>query len=365
MRSCSRPSLPEWLMRMTMNATVKLASPVQSFVAHCLRYKGAELKTSLIQLSVTLFLFFMLCAGMMWAAVQGYYWALPVALLPAAGLLVRIFIIQHDCGHGSYFKKRRTNDLVGSLLGLLTFTPYAFWRDSHNLHHASSGNLSRRGLGSIDTLTVREYNALPRNKQLAYRLYRNNFLLLVLGTPLHVLILQRMPPMKGMSLIVEYRSIPLGRALKSIMALNLALAVFYGLLMAWLGAAMVVMVYLPILVVTAWIGGWLFFVQHQFEDTIWEHNENWSHQEASLYGSSHYVLPPVLQWFTGSIGLHHIHHLCALIPNYKLQQCADDNAELKNLNRMTVRQSLECLRWKLWDEGRSRMVSFRDARNTA
>lgn len=351
-------------MRMTTNSAVNAPDAIQQFAAHCFRYKGAEIITSLVQLSVTLALFFAMCAGMMWAAVQGHYWVLPLALIPAAGLLVRIFIIQHDCGHGSYFKTRKANDAVGSLLGLLTLTPYAFWRDSHNMHHASSGNLSRRGLGSIDTLTVREYHELSPRRKMAYRLYRNNFLLLVLGTPLHVLILQRMPPIRGLSLIPEYRSVKLARALKSIMSLNLAIVVFYGTAMYFLGVTNVLMVYLPILVLTAWIGGWLFFVQHQFEDTVWEHNDKWSHQEASLYGSSHYVMHPVLQWFTGSIGLHHIHHLCALIPNYKLQQCAEDNAALKDMNRMTIRQSLECLRWKLWDEDAARMVSFQDAQKT-
>lgn len=333
----------------------------QHLADHCHAYKGADPETSMVQLSVTLALFLVTCASMMFGAVHEIYWSL-LLILPASGLLVRLFVIQHDCGHGSYFKSRRANDLTGRFLSLLTFTPYGFWRNAHNMHHSGSGNLGRRGLGSIDTLTVKEYRAMSWRRRMAYRLYRSVFLLLVIGTPLHIILLQRIPPMPALSQVGNYRSLPSGQVWLSILSLDFAIMFFYGLAVILLGWKVVLMTYLPVLVITSWVGGWLFFIQHQFEDTHWKHDDEWEFQEAALLGSSYYALPPILQWFTGSIGLHHIHHLCALIPNYKLQKCLDGHPELQAMNRMTLKDSLKCIRWTLWDEDKGRMVSFKDCR---
>jgi omega-6 fatty acid desaturase (delta-12 desaturase) len=339
-----------------------MTNSLQHLANHCHAFKGADVKTSVRQLGVTAALFLIACALMLYGAANGLYWLYALPMLPAAGLLTRLFIIQHDCGHGSYFKSRAANDRVGRVLSLFTVTPYAFWRDAHNMHHAGSGNLDRRGIGSIDTLTVAEYRALPMSKRIAYRLYRHPVILLLLGTPLYVIVLQRLPSVGALTPIENYRSLPPARAWRSILSLDLAMAVAYGIAGALIGWPVLLAVYLPVVVITSWIGGWMFFIQHQFEDTVWKQDGEWNFQEAALKGSSHYVLPPVLQWFTGNIGIHHIHHLCALIPNYRLQKCVNANAELKNMNRMTLRQSLQCLRWHLWDEGRGRMVSFGDLR---
>ncbi len=186
-----------------------------------------------------------------------------------------------------------------------------------------------------------------------------------MGTPIHVLLLQRLPPANSLTIIDNYRSMSAARAWRSILSLDIAATLVYGLLAYAIGFHALMIVYLPVLVITSWIGGWLFFVQHQFEDTLWKHDGEWDFQEAALHGSSYYALPKILQWFTGNIGLHHIHHLCALIPNYRLQKCMDGRSELQSINRMTFRDSLKCLRWALWDEEKNRMVAFRDLKPAA
>ncbi len=331
---------------------------IQRIVKHCNAFKGAHLKSSIFQLTTTTGLFFITLAAMIWGFHNEAVWLSALLLVPAAGLLVRLFIIQHDCGHGSFFRSRTANDIAGNILSLLTLTPYDFWRTAHNMHHASSGNLDRRCIGSIDTLTVKEYKALPLRQRFYYRIYRNPFILLILGTPFHVVLIQRLPLTQAMPFFESYRSIPASQIARGIMLLNAGLFAFYGLVSLIIGWKAIFVVWLPIVVITSWIGGWLFFIQHQFEDTYWQRDDQWSFHEAALLGSSYYVLPRWLQWFTGNIGLHHIHHLCPMIPNYRLQPCLDGSKDLQNMNRLTLRQSLKCLTWKLWDEDRKRMVSF-------
>jgi acyl-lipid omega-6 desaturase (Delta-12 desaturase) len=334
----------------------------QRIAAHCRRYQGADIPRSLIQLTTTLAFFIGLAAMMVVFFQQGWFWACALLWLPAGGLLVRLFIIQHDCGHGSYFRNRSMNDLVGRALSLLTVTPYSFWRDAHNVHHAGSGNLSRRGIGSIDTLTVREYEALPKRKQLAYRLYRHPLMVLLIGPPLYVIAIQRLPLTATFSYFEDYRSVPYAKIWRSILALDAALVLFYGSLGMLIGFMPLLAAFLPPVMIAAWAGGWLFFVQHQFEDTYWKDGKEWNFRDAALHGSSHYVLPRVLQWFTGNIGLHHIHHLCSAIPNYRLQECMEGNAELAGMNRMGIRQSLQSIPLALWDEELQKMVSFSRAK---
>ena len=321
---------------------------VRRLAAHCSLYRGSNTRQAVTQLLTTLVpLVGLLIAR--FATVRTAYWATLLMALPAAGLLVRAFIIQHDCGHGSFFSSRPLNDFVGRCMSVLTMAPYALWKREHAQHHATSGNLDRRGAGDIDTLTVEEYQKLTTLGRLRYRIYRNPLFLFGLGVPLYFIVIQRLPWLHALSA---------REAWKSVMGLNLALVVVYGPIFYLFGAADVLMVFLPIVHLAAAAGGWLFFIQHQFEDTTWEKTEGWDFQVAALLGSSFYDLPKVLNWFTGNIGLHHIHHLNSMIPNYKLQACLAASQELQSINRLTLRESLACARLKLWDAKNHRLVGF-------
>lgn len=333
------------------------AVPIKEIERHCNAYKGAVTWRSVFQLTTTLALFAATMALMIYG-MEISYWIPALLLLPAAGLLTRIFIFQHDCGHGSFFNSKTANDWTGRILGILTVTPYDFWRRAHNKHHATSGDLDRRSIGAIDTITVREYQALSKTRQMLYRIYRSPVFLLVIGTPLYVIVAQRIPFNQGTGFYPNYQSLSSSSIWKSIMLTNLSVAAFYGVLGLLVGVGPLLATYLPVLVVTSWIGGWLFYIQHQFEDTYWAEHKDWDIHEAALLSSSYYELPKVLQWFTGNIGLHHIHHLCSGIPNYKLQACMDARPELAAINRLTLRESLKCLSLKLWDEKLGKLVGF-------
>lgn len=332
---------------------------IKALVSHCNAYKGGHTGRSVLQLSTTLALFFSICVAMGICFKNGLIWPVILMWLPAGGLLVRLFIIQHDCGHMSFFRTRRANDWVGRALSIFTVTPYAYWRDAHNIHHAASGNLDRRGIGSIDTLTVEEYKSLPLKKRFLYRLYRNPLVILLVGPPLHIMLIQRLPLPSAICFFEEYKSVPFEKAWRSIVALDIAMLVFYGAIAALFGLSTMLMIFIVPVMIAACAGGWLFFVQHQFEDAYWQQHEHWDFQEAAVLGSSYYKLHPVLQWFTGNIGLHHIHHLCSMIPNYRLQECLDNNQALQNMNVMTLKDSLRCIPLALWDETKQIMVSFR------
>jgi omega-6 fatty acid desaturase (delta-12 desaturase) len=321
---------------------------IKEFVAHCTRYRTPDMLRASIQIVTTAVPFIALSTAMYLSLEYGYWLTLLLAV-PTAGCALRFFIIQHDCGHGSFFASRRANDITGRILSLLTITPYAYWRRLHALHHASSANLDRRGFGDIDTLTTEEYAALPRLRRIGYRIYRNPLFLLVIGGPIHFLFLQRLP-------LTLQR--PVWEMWSSVMLHNLAMLVFYGALVIVLGWEHFAIMVMPILVLAAAMGVWLFYVQHQFENTQWEKNETWDRQTAALLGSSYYVLPRVLQWFTGNIGLHHIHHLCSHIPNYRLQECLDALPELKTINRLTILESLKSAPLALWDANNRKLVSF-------
>lgn len=333
---------------------------LKTLMKHCQSYKGAVVWKSLYQLITTSVMYFALVAGMQYAYAHQAYWFVALGMLPAAGLLVRLFIFQHDCGHSSFFNQSWANDLVGRMISILTFTPYTFWKKAHNLHHATSGNLSKRSAGAIDTITVREYQALSAKEKFKYRLFRNPLIVLLIGAPLNVFVIQRFFPIQNVSYIRDYHPLPTAQGWKSVMLTNAALLLVYGAFVYFLGWGALFFAYLPIVLITAWGGGWLFYVQHQYENTYWQPEDKWNYYAAALYGSSYYVLPKVLQWFTGNIGLHHIHHFSALIPNYKLQACLDANPELEKVNRLTIRQSLDCVRYALWDEAKGKMVSFKD-----
>ena len=323
---------------------------VRRLAAHCNKYRGAIPRLAVSQLVSTLVPLAILVAAM-FATVETAYWATLLMAIPAGGLLVRVFIIQHDCGHGSFFGSRPLNEFVGRCMSVLTMAPYGLWKREHAHHHAASGNLDRRGAGDIDTLTVTEYQALSKLGKLRYRLYRNPLFLFGLGVPAYFMILQRLP---------WFHALPPRDAWKSVMGLNLGLAVFYAPFIYAFGLANTLFVVLPIVHIASAAGGWLFFIQHQFEETHWEKAEGWDFQVAALLGSSFYDLPKVLNWFTGHIGLHHIHHLNSMIPNYRLVSCLNDSPELKDINRLTIRDSLKCASLKLWDESRQRLISFKE-----
>jgi len=308
----------------------------------------ADAKRSIFQL-VTTGAAFLALLVVMGAMSQSRFWVTLLLAVPAGGLLVRLFIIQHDCGHGSFFKTRAANDLLGRALSMLTLTPYGSWSQGHAAHHASTGNLDRRGRGDVETWTVDEYLSSRPLKRLFYRLYRNPFLMVGLGAPINFIVLQRLP----LHANADSR--------RSILALDLALAVVFGVSCATFGVVRVLGIYLPVIVIAAWIGNWLFYVQHQFDRTEWARDGEWDFHVASLSGSSYFKLPPILRWFSGNIGLHHVHHLCSRVPNYHLQACVEAAPELDGVTQVvTLRESVACWRLALWDERRRVLLAFRD-----
>jgi acyl-lipid omega-6 desaturase (Delta-12 desaturase) len=279
-------------------------------------------------------------------------WLMALAMLPAGGFLVRMFMLQHDCGHNSLFQSRHVNDWIGRLIGLVTLTPYDYWRHSHAMHHAGSGNLDRRGMGDISTLTVEEYIQMGFFGRAKYRIYRNPFILFVVG-PIYIFMLQQRLP---------FDSFRQGRASwMSVLGTNLGLLVLSCIGIYFTGVAPFFIVHLPIVFVGAAIGVWLFYVQHQFDETHWKRNPEWNHDEAALNGSSYYDLPQPFKWFSGNIGIHHLHHLSSRIPFYRLPEVLRDYPELKDMGRLTFWQSLKCIRLVLWDEAAEKLVTFRDA----
>ncbi len=286
----------------------------------------------------------------------GHAWASLLIAIPAAGFLVRLFMIQHDCGHGTFFAGRLANDWVGRVLGVLTLTPYDCWRRTHAIHHATSGNLDRRGIGDVDTLTVREYQALSWFGRLKYRLYRHPLVMFGVG-PAYLFLLQHRVPLGLMRTGWQPWA--------STMATNLAIALIVAVLTWFIGIKAFLLVHLPIILLAATAGVWLFYVQHQFEYTMWERDERWSLHQAAMHGSSYYDLPPPLRWFTANIGIHHVHHLCSRIPYYRLPRVLRDHPELCDVGHVTLLQSFQGVRLVLWDEAQRRLVSFREisARN--
>ena len=288
----------------------------------------------------------------MWAALDHSYWLSLLLAVPTAGFLVRLFMIQHDCGHGAFFRNRRTNDWVGRIIGVLTLTPYDLWRRSHATHHATSGNLNRRGVGDINMLTLHEYQSYSFWARLKYRIYRHPIVMFVFG-PAHLFIVQHRLPVGFMRNGWQPWA--------STMTTNAGIIVIVSLLIWLIGLKAFLLVHLPVVTLTASIGVWLFYVQHQFEQTWWDRGPNWNLHEAALYGSSHYDLPMILRWFTANIGMHHVHHMCSRIPYYRLPRTLRDHPELKGVSRLTLRESFRCVRLTLWDEKRRLLVSFREA----
>lgn len=314
-------------------------------------FSKASTGRSLWELAITVVPFFGVVLAMLAALEAGYLIAL--ALTPLAGLLLlRIFIIQHDCGHGSFLPKRAGNDWVGRALGVLTFTPYDCWRRAHTQHHANTGNLDARGVGDVDTLTVREFHASTPMQRFFYRLYRHPVVLFGIG-PAYLFLLRHRLPIGLMREGAQYWV--------SAIVTNLAIAAILGALMFVFGVGTTLLVVIPTLLIAASTGVWLFYIQHQFEDAHWDNGADWSFHEAALRGSSHLDLPQPLRWFTGNIGVHHVHHLASRVPFYRLQDVLTAFPQLRDLNRFTASQTLKPLVLTLWDEDTRRLVTFREA----
>jgi omega-6 fatty acid desaturase (delta-12 desaturase) len=314
-------------------------------------YRDAQLGRGVFELAITVVPFVALWSLIAFGLARDFAPALLLAI-PAAGLLVRLFMIQHDCGHGSFFPNRRANDWVGRLIGVLTLTPYAYWRRTHAVHHATSAHLGKRGTGDIGTMTVSEYLAATGWRRACYRVLRNPLFLLGIAPFLLFVLKHRLP----LDLLDGGKAVWF-----SVMGTNLAIAgAIFG--MAWfVGLDQVLLVHLPILLLAASIGVWLFYVQHQFEETWWAGAGDWSFHDGALRGSSYLDLPAPLRWVTANIGIHHVHHLASRIPSYRLGEVLRDYPDLRRVGRITLRQSLSCFRLALWDEERGQLVSFREA----
>ena len=276
-------------------------------------------------------------------------WLVAPLMILAAGLLVRVFIIFHDCGHGSFFSSRLANDVWGFITGMLVFTSYHHWRWEHAVHHATNGDLNRRGVGDVWTMTVEEYLAASRWERLKYRLVRNPVVLFGLGPILLFLVRERFP-VKGAK----------ARDRRSVWIMNVALIAMCAAMISVFGLLPFMIIQVGILAMAASAGVWLFYVQHQFEDTYWASGDDWDFVKAALQGSSYYQLPRVLQWFSGNIGFHHIHHLSSRIPNYNLERCHRSHPMFASVKPLTLWDSFKTMRFRLWDEESMRLISFRD-----
>lgn len=313
------------------------------------RYGQADFGKSIWQSVNTFGLYGLLWALMIFTVKSAYpYWITLALAVLAGGILVRVFILFHDCCHGSFFASHRANSILGRIAGVLTFTPFEDWRHKHNRHHATAGDLDRRGIGDIWTMTTAEYMAASLWQRFSYRLYRNPFILLGPGSVLLFLCLNRFPSKGGGN-----------RERKSVAYTNLALLFIVGISSWTIGLTAYLLIQLPIIVIAGGLGLWLFYIQHQFEDVYWEHRESWDSVRVALEGSSYFKLPKILQWFTGNIGLHHVHHVRPSIPNYNLQRCHDEIPAFQAVKAITLMTSFRSLQLSLCDPENQKLVSFR------
>ncbi len=333
-----------------MNELSPQRARVTHFNAMLAPYQGPDTWRSTFQLFVTAGAFLGLWYAMLRSMEVSYALTLLLAL-PTSGFQIRLFMIQHDCGHGSFFRSRRASAWVGHWIGVLTLLPYHYWRRTHAYHHAHSGDLDLRGFGDVSTLTVEEYQGLSRLRRLAYRVYRHPFVLFGIGPPWHFIVKQRYPWETPRSWKKAWRSIWLT---------NLSLVGIVGLMVVVVGWERLLLVHAPVLLLSCSVGVWLFFVQHQFEDAYWERKPEWDFYDAALEGSSYLVLPAPFRWMTASIGIHHIHHMSPRIPNYRLQECLEANRELQVATRVTFRTSWALTKLHLWDAEAGRLIGFRE-----
>lgn len=341
-------------MTTTNKTSARPAHAARDWVKILSEYREPDTFRSSFELALTVSVFVCLWA-LAWYAMGISAWLTLAISVCNAAFVVRLFAIQHDCGHNAFFKSRVLSDWLGRILGVVTLTPYDVWKRTHSLHHSSSGNLGRRGIGDVHTLTVKEYQQKGPIKRLLYRLYRHPLVLFGLGP--------------GYLFLLEYR-LPLGLTHQakywvSAMCTNAVIFLVLSVIFYFGGLMPILLIFLPSTLLAATAGVWLFYVQHQFENTHWDDSENWDLHDAALHGSSHYVLPSVLQWLSANIGIHHVHHLYSRIPFYRLPDVLRDHSELATSNRMTIKDSLKTARLHLWDEQSRTLISFAQARTLA
>jgi acyl-lipid omega-6 desaturase (Delta-12 desaturase) len=316
-------------------------------------YEQPRLGRSLLDLATSVVPYLALLV-LMYLALDVSFLLVLALSVPAAGFLLRTYILFHDCTHGSFMRTKRANTWLGIGLGLLVYSAFHSWRHNHAVHHATAGDLDRRGVGDVPTLTVREYLALPWKKRLGYRLFRNPLVMFGLG-PIYAFVIQQRMVSRSMR----------PRIKRSVMGTNAALAVLVTAACLLFGWQEYLLVQWPAALMAGSAGVWLFYVQHQFEDAYWENAGEWTYADAALRGSSYLKLPKVLQFFTGNIGLHHVHHLSARIPNYNLQRAHDENPIFHDVPTISLVEGMRAVRLKLWDEDRRRLVTFSEARTPA
>ena len=315
-------------------------------------YREPSTLRSSYELAIT-FSGFVILWALAWYALAISPWLTLIISSCNAAFLLRLFVIQHDCGHSAFLKNRALSDWLGRVLGVFTLTPYAVWRRTHAYHHSASGNLERRGMGDVHTLTVVEYQNKSPFQKFLYRLYRHPVVLFGLG-PGYLFFLQNRLPL-GLTDQAKYWV--------SSMGTNAVLVAILSIIFHFGGLMPILLIFVPSTLLAATAGVWLFYVQHQFEETNWDHEEDWDLHDAALHGSSHYVLPSVLQWLSANIGIHHVHHLYSRIPFYRLPEVLRDHAELATGNQMTIRESLQNARLHLWDEKARKLVTFAQAKS--
>lgn len=340
-------------MTETPNLTNQIAA--RDWIRILAKYRQPNALRSSYELAVSAIPFVGLWVLACWVAQYSYIAAFLISVLNSLFLL-RLFCIQHDLGHGSFYDNRTLSDWVGRALGVVTLTPYDVWRRQHSIHHSHSGDLDHRGIGDLMTLTIEEYHQRSPFGRMLYRAYRHPLVMFGLGPSYIYLLANRLP----FGLMDQGRKYWI-----SAMGTNVALLTVLSVIVYFGGWQALFLVFLPSTLIAASIGVWLFYVQHQFEDTEWDQHEDWELHEAALHGSSHYDLPPILRWFSANIGIHHVHHLYARIPFYRLPEVLRDHEDLVECSRMTLRESLKCARLDLWDTANRRLVSFRAARALA
>jgi len=328
---------------------VKAARP--EWIKRLEPFEKPVLRRALIQLADTVIPYFLLIAVMAVSVTRVWpLWTTLVLSVPAGALLVRIFIFFHDCCHGSYLASRKAMDALGAALGLLVFTPFGAWRHSHGIHHSTAGNLDRRGIGDVWTMTLAEYGACSPLKRLGYRAFRHPLVMFGLG-PIFLFVVRQRFPGKGAS----------RREVRDVLFTDFALLGILAVAALTIGLKAYFLIQMPVIFIAGACGIWLFYVQHQFDPTYWARSDEWESTSAAMQGSSFYKLPAVLRWISGNIGLHHIHHLKPRIPNYNLQPCLEAVPELRLPNPLTFAKSFGAVRLNLWDEAQKRLLSFREA----
>lgn len=340
---------------MTENTEITKNAIARDWVRVLAKYREPNSLRSSFELGISVVPFVALWVLACWVATYSYLGAFALSAING-GFLLRLFCIQHDCGHGSFFGNRNVSDWVGRALGVVTFTPYDVWRRTHSIHHSHAGDLGHRGIGDIMTLTTEEYHQRSAFGRFVYRSYRHPLVLFGLG-PSYIFLLQNRLPVSLMAHGKEYWI--------SAMGTNVGIAVILSAIAYFGGWQALFLVVLPTILIAASIGVWLFYVQHQFETTQWDSSEDWQLHEAALHGSSHYDLPPVLRWFSANIGIHHVHHLYSRIPFYRLPEVLRDHEELVDCGRLTLSESFKCARLDLWDTGTRKLVSFATAHKLA